>query len=89
MTISFNEFDLIAKNIKFSTGDEVSDLALTKTENLHFPILSEIFELLDALETGHFHYGCSNNDESLAIVNNSNDLWKCLYDIADKKCKRS
>jgi len=87
MSISFNEFDSIAKNIKFSTGFQGDDLPLTKTENVHFPILSEIFELLDILDTGHLHY-CSANDFS-TIVTNTDELWKCLYDIADKKCKRS
>jgi hypothetical protein len=88
MSISFNEFDSIAKNIKFSTGCQDVDLPLTKTENVHFSILSEIFELLNILDSGHLHYDCTN-DSSLSVVKNSDELWKCLYDIADKKCKRT
>lgn len=105
MGITYEEFVDLANSIQYSqycTG--VDDYLFKKkpkleesknsehnlkNSNSRFSILSEIYDLLDVINSGsaHFHYGCSC-ECSITTIINCNQLWEALFDLAYRKCKK-
>ena len=87
MGVTLDEFHIIVDHIKSYTNEGNSPTR--KACHTHYPIYSEIYELLDILMgKSHIHYGCVNSDFEDQIISDSTQLWSALFHLAHSKCKK-